>query len=302
MKKLFGIFLLTAVSIINYAQNCNGVNAEAFPMSPQSGSHNYFGVRVTLNEAYGQDVTVNGYIYDEGAPNTNNPYSLTIPAGHLSAETDASFYQTDPSIGGASVDISSVSPCPFSLTEFESRAIILSSEFQTLIRFHNRFLDKIDSVVDQGTSLDSIRAAALGAVESGNHQPFYLMLFNSIQSAESFFDSLTISKNNFIEANPFVEEHEEEFTCSTCSTTLTGEINYFFDNFQTFNANRYNPDGESAAEGPVCGSYWNQIKLAACAAACSATTAGFGTAFCGWMCWCTFCTKNSALGTILCQD
>jgi len=86
---------------------CAAINVEAFPKNPQAGLYNYFGVRVTLAQTYDQDITVNGYIYDEGDPNNDHPYSLTVTAGNLSAETDDNFYQTSPA-NNAALDISSI--------------------------------------------------------------------------------------------------------------------------------------------------------------------------------------------------
>jgi hypothetical protein len=95
MKKIFGItlFNLLFFVIVLNAQ----VSVETFPANPQSGSHNYFGVRVTLAQTYSENVTVTGFIYDEGnGPNTNHPFSLTVPTGDLTVETASNFYQTDP--------------------------------------------------------------------------------------------------------------------------------------------------------------------------------------------------------------
>lgn len=114
MKKIFGLIVLSSFAFGDpvSAQGCNGVYAEVIPQNPQTGEHNYFGVRVTLSYTYYQTVTVNGYIYDDGNPNQNNPFNLTIPAGELSAETGTDFYETSPA-ENAAVEISSVSPCPF---------------------------------------------------------------------------------------------------------------------------------------------------------------------------------------------
>jgi len=94
MKKLLAI--LSGFLIFSGIMKAQ-VTVETFPLDPQSGSHNYFGVRVTLSQTSAEDVTVTGYVYDEGnGPNTNHPYSLTVTAGNLSAETAANFYETDP--------------------------------------------------------------------------------------------------------------------------------------------------------------------------------------------------------------
>lgn len=83
------------------------VTVEAFPMNPQTGQHNYFGVRVTLDQTYDHDVTVTGYIHDDGAANTNNPFSLTVTVGNLTEETSASFYETDPT-ATAAIDLRTI--------------------------------------------------------------------------------------------------------------------------------------------------------------------------------------------------
>ncbi len=94
------LFLFGCFNISLFAQ----VTIEAFPMDPQTGQHNYFGVRASVPELQSNDVIVTGYIYDEGgAPNTNHPFTLTITAGDLTAETVATFYQTDPTANAAVV-------------------------------------------------------------------------------------------------------------------------------------------------------------------------------------------------------
>lgn len=113
MKKILRIIFISLLvfSSALQAQVCDGVSAEAVPLSPQTGSYNYFGVRVTLSQTYDQDVTVTGYIFAESSPNQNKPYTLTVTSGNLTAETDLYFFQTGPA-DGAGVEISSVTPCP----------------------------------------------------------------------------------------------------------------------------------------------------------------------------------------------
>lgn len=113
MKKFF-LFLLVMASIFVskpvFAQ-CETVYAETFPRNPQTGPYNYFGVRVSIAAIFGQDITVYGYVYDEGSPDTNHPYELTITTGNTSAETGDGYYQTGPA-NGASASVSDASPCP----------------------------------------------------------------------------------------------------------------------------------------------------------------------------------------------
>jgi hypothetical protein len=95
MKNIFGIVF---VSLLLFYQTIQAqVTGEVIAMDPQSGSHNYFGVKVTLSQTYGHNVTVTGYICDEGNGfNANHPFTLTVLTGELTAETAANFYETDP--------------------------------------------------------------------------------------------------------------------------------------------------------------------------------------------------------------
>jgi len=104
MKKLF---VLLFISTFFLGTLTSQVTVEAFPMEPQSGQYNYFGVRVTLPQTYGADVVVTGYIYDDGSPDTNHPFSLTVTSGNLTAETADNFYQTSPA-ENAAAEISTI--------------------------------------------------------------------------------------------------------------------------------------------------------------------------------------------------
>lgn len=355
MKKLLIFTIVFIIGLVNclQAQICNGALVEAFPRQPQTGSHNYFGVRVTLTQPYSQNVTVTGTIHSSVDPGSYPTaiFTLIVPAGSLSAQTSDDFYQMDPT-GSAEVTVESVTPCPFQLSEEESYQILLSSELQNFIQKRNEFLDRISNAVNQVMPLDSIRNAALAAIQNGNYQSFYTMVFGSNQEGESFFSAYVAARDALLQANTFVQEHPEMFTCQTCNSNLIDETNYFFDNFQSFNTYRFTPGEElievriksqakqpvfasysnyaqnvsfrnferavdyrfavgsekidynqrSAVKKIVCGSYWNQVKLSLCAAGCGVTTAGLAAGLCGWGCWCTFCTKNSALATAICAD
>ena len=112
---LYIVAILISFSMMAHAQSpCGSVSVEVIAMNPQSGPHNYFGVRVFISQAFYQNIIVTGYIWDgpeEHGYNTNHPYTLTIVAGYLSAETPVTFYETGPAAEG-SADITSVSICP----------------------------------------------------------------------------------------------------------------------------------------------------------------------------------------------
>jgi hypothetical protein len=171
MKKLF-YFILILLNFVVFRSNVNAqcytVTVEVFPLDPQSGNHNYFGVRVSLAQVFGEDVTVNGYIHDEGDPNTNHPFELIITEGNLTAETSSTFYETSPT-SIAVAYVSSVTPCPYSEAIVATYSLVnntytinLSPQNQTLLSaLENMFSISnatIDSLVindDDPSTLDS---------------------------------------------------------------------------------------------------------------------------------------------------
>lgn len=191
----------------------------------------------------------------------------------------------------------------FRLSEEVSKQIIESPEYQNCIRFQNDFLDIISNKVNQGTSIESIKTATLNAIRTSNYNEIYLLLFGNYQSAEVFFTGMANSQRSYISNLKTNYPNMPSLGCSTCHSFLTDDVNYFFRNFNVFNTNRMPVSGgtsEGVAPEPTCGSYWNQVLLAACATGCSVTTAGLGVAMCGWGCWCTFCTRNSAVAAAIC--
>ncbi len=191
----------------------------------------------------------------------------------------------------------------FELSEEASLEIVKSTEFQKVVTLQNEFLDKIDRAVKRGTPLDVIQKAFLKAVGTNNYEPVYLMLFENVQNGSLFFENLAASKRAFVEANRLYE-NKQTFSCLTCSRSVIEEINIFFKFFDVFNENRLVIYTENAAVKslPTCGSWWNQIKLVGCSALCSVTSGGVGAIACVWSCWCSFCTKNSAVANVICAQ
>jgi len=107
-------FLLSFGTIVHAQSPCDAVSVEVIAPQWQTGQYSYFGVRVSISQPYYQNITVSGYIWDgpdDHGYNEDHPYTLTIPAGSLSAETSVDFYQTGPAAEG-SANITSVDPCP----------------------------------------------------------------------------------------------------------------------------------------------------------------------------------------------
>lgn len=111
MKTIYGFVLvfmsLFAFSKVTQAQtNCAGISAGVFSTDPDNI---YYGVRVTLNQAYEQSITVSGNIIS-GDPNVSPvAFSLTVSPGNLTQETQPSYYQTSPGTYASAV-ISTITP------------------------------------------------------------------------------------------------------------------------------------------------------------------------------------------------
>lgn len=195
MKKILFIlicFLLASATLLKAQTPCNAVTAEAFSLNPQSGPYNYFGVRVTLAQPYGQDVTVIGNIYDEGSPRTDNPYTLTIIAGNLTAETEATFYRTDPT-AGAVVTIESVTPCP------QVSLLNMTTDLQNFIN------QKLAEINNEGANICSqINTITYDVTSNGSGTLTYpnwvrfVQIGEAVDSLNGVWDQLYASKMNAI--------------------------------------------------------------------------------------------------------
>lgn len=151
MRHFIAFIALLVTSLCSFSQTpfCAGIVVEAFPMNPQTGSYNYFGVRVTLDQAYDQNVTVNGTIGAEGNPSQS--FSVTVTAGNLSAETDVTFYQADPT-AEAAAEISTVSPSTITAygTSFGTSCVSdIESTLNAVGQLHNDYQDYLLTEITQ---------------------------------------------------------------------------------------------------------------------------------------------------------
>lgn len=133
MKKvLLSLFSCVLFTILQAQTPCEGVTAEVTYPSPQGGSYNVFGVKVTLAQPYNQPVTVIGVIYEDGnGPSGGTEWTLTIVPGETIAETANNAYQFGPA-SMAAVQINSVSPCPTFVTMTTDLQNYLSQKQQEL--------------------------------------------------------------------------------------------------------------------------------------------------------------------------
>lgn len=192
---LFILSLLAGFSNSVSSQSlCARISVEVFPMNPQSGSYNYFGVRVTLDHAYSQNITVSGYIFDDGGgQNQNNPYSITITAGNLTNETSASFYQTDPT-ATAIINTPSITPSVVSAGgTYYSTACTQSVEDQlnTIGQLHNDFQESIFSYIT-ANNIDISDTAALKSLIQSRANSF---------TQTNGFDNLTVACKWWLDAS-----------------------------------------------------------------------------------------------------
>ncbi len=103
MRYTKSLSLLTLALIVGYSNSYSqsslnlGIGTvSVFPKNPQSGLHYYYGVRVTLDQTYNEDVTVKGYIFDNNSPSIIQSYAVTVSSGNLSNETADTFFDTSP--------------------------------------------------------------------------------------------------------------------------------------------------------------------------------------------------------------
>ncbi|HSU27129.1 MAG TPA: hypothetical protein VLJ68_02030 [Chitinophagaceae bacterium] len=186
MKKLFGTFLLFLtlqcfhIALLAQIAPCPSANVEVFALDPQSGPHNYFGVKVTLNHTYPTNIVVTGYIYDADAgSNTNHPFTLTVTTGNLTDATSETFYETD-ATASATIDISS-----------QTAMNCFVNPYNYVGQLHNDGLDyalaNLGHAIDTGQDMVDI-------VEE------YFHSLNSGYSVIEFFDSTKSLWNEFNEA------------------------------------------------------------------------------------------------------
>ena len=196
---LIAIFILTFVHVgqSSKAQSmCAGIDISTFPLNPQTGSHNYFGVRVTLDLTYDQNITVSGYIYED-TYNTNTPFTLTINSGNLSNETLATFFAGTPALTEPKITISSVSPSTVTNSGITISTVCSAStpydRINTVGILHNTWMnDMLSYFIDNNTDLrdtsttKTLIASQLNSFLTANGFPTSSISFNIIDQDTGF--------------------------------------------------------------------------------------------------------------------
>lgn len=205
-------------------------------------------------------------------------------------------------------------PKDITLSEIDSKKIVESIEFQTLINVQFELVLKIDSTIKSGIPKQRLENEALLSIQNIKND-FYDLVFENSKAGEKFIERFQLACKTFLQKYPDLEKNRNEFVCSSCSLQpIEYKVKWFFKNFEIFNSARLNKQtpvlsrAQVAADlienddDPVCGSYWNQVKLGTCSALCGASTVGLGGPLCVWGCWCTFCTKNSSVADAICSN
>lgn len=164
---------------------CISVSTEAIAPDPQSGLHNYFGIKLTVSHIWDQDIIVTGNIYDAGDPDTNHSYILTILAGNLTAETSVNFYETSPTTE-VDITISAIGPL------FVTKDGITYSTYGNCSQFNEELLDlsvaQADSIISAGAVSDSILN---GFNEQQQNEFFTYLAVNDARPTASYYSMNT---------------------------------------------------------------------------------------------------------------
>ncbi len=186
---------------------------------------------------------------------------------------------------------------PVELSEKESFEIVSSLEYKKYMEMRFVFLKRVLFLLNNGYCSDQLTQICIDSVNENKHDVFYETFFGSCDEGENYNAGLIEAKINLLNKFPVLDLMFSEYEGDMPEI----EISNFFNNIELNYCDVDQPDMIPQKKGEVvCGSYWNQVKLAACAGLCSFSTAGAGTALCGWACWCMLCTENSSVADVIC--
>jgi len=179
------------------------------------------------------------------------------------------------------------------MSEQRAQEIATSPEAAAFLSLYGEWKDHVVAAKQRGVPTSDLQEmAARHDAELGT------VLFGNQANVESFSERKQAAIAGLMEAYPelakFNVENESE-ACKTTDPIITRNI------IERAGGEEGNSAQQRQAEVP-CGSYWQTVKLLACAAAagvvCSEGGPG-GVLFCGWGCWCMLC-PDSATGSLAC--
>ena len=192
------------------------------------------------------------------------------------------------------------------LSEAESLEILNSPELQSFQANREKFIQKVGYAIDsKGYSQKELESLTIKAIKTHNEDQILEILFDTKENGMAYLEELNQSRTNLLKQYPILNRIREQEGGSNLS--LEANATMFYGNFNEISKLKFtiaesNRSVANAVGDPVCGSAWNQVKVAACATACSLSTGGLGTVLCGWACWCTFCPRDSELTEIICAN
>ena len=113
MKKILVLLFIIIIFQSNSNSQCPQVSAQVLTTNHgqinEVGAYNSFGVRITLNQVYSEDVTVTGVIFDSENHNVSANFEITVTAGYLTQEAGDLLNSGRESY--AATEVNTVSPC-----------------------------------------------------------------------------------------------------------------------------------------------------------------------------------------------
>jgi hypothetical protein len=175
--------------------------------------------------------------------------------------------------------------------------IVSSIECQTYLNLRYEFLNNVEKAIRTGSSVSQLTELSMAALIDQDLEPFYNIIFDDYCEGVSYIARLSEATkalyNKFPILNTIISESPEALTKEN--------IEKFYFNINRVELRKSSLANNESNDEPVCGSYWQQVKLIACATGCSFATAGVATVLCGWACWCMLCSENSVVADTLCD-
>ena len=175
--------------------------------------------------------------------------------------------------------------------------IVSSNECQTYFNLRYEFLANVENSIRNGNSVSVLTDLSMAAIRNQKLEPFYNVIFDDFCEGASYVERLTYATKALYKRFPVLKNIIPESTEGLSKESIES----FYMNIYRNELIKSSLGNSEVSDEPVCGSYWQQVKLLACATGCSFATAGIGTALCGWACWCMLCTENSSVADAICD-
>ncbi|WP_124245509.1 hypothetical protein [Cyclonatronum proteinivorum] len=151
--------------------------------------------------------------------------------------------------------------------------------------------------MNKDIAIEELVEVSLLSLNEDDNTAFFEIVFGSYQNGNNFIKKIEKSRDILFEAYPILGNIET----SNRTTFNEGDLQNYFTNLSTGLSDTggcWALQEDDSGDGPLCGSNWQIVKLAICAAGCSFT--GPGVPICGWACWCMLCPENSGLADAIC--